>query len=135
MDFSGISTVGWIVIVIIFSLVFLVLITALIIFFNLAFKKNIKLKHFSIEEVQPLQKELYFSEGKNQLENQCQVAKLLMKELRIKLYITGEKIFNLTDQRDKDILELITYRIVDRLIYDLRNDLTRNHGFHKPFAQ
>ena len=127
MDFSGISTVGWIVIAIIFSLVFLVLITALIIFFNLAFKKNIKLKHFSIEEVQPLQKELYFSEGKNQLENQCQVAKLLMKELRIKLYITGEKIFNLTDQRDKDILELITYRIVDRLIYDLRNDLTRNH--------
>jgi hypothetical protein len=127
MDFSGISTIGWIVIAIIFSLVFLVLITALIIFFNLAFKKNIKLKHFSIEEVQPLQKELYFSEGKNQLENQCQVAKLLMKELRIKLYITGEKIFNLTDQRDKDILELITYRIVDRLIYDLRNDLTRNH--------
>lgn len=127
MDFSGISTVGWIVIAIIFSLVFLVLITALIIFFNLAFKKNIKLKHFSIEEVQPLQKELYFSEGKNQLENQCQVAKLLMKELRIKLYITGEKIFNLTDQRDKDILELITYRIVDRLIYDIRNDLTRNH--------
>ena len=35
--------------------------------------------------------------------------------------------FEIKDQKDIEILELITYRIADRLCYDVRNDLTRNH--------
>ncbi len=66
------------------------------------------------------------AEGKDQLDNQCHVAKQLLKELRIKLFCIGREKFKL-NETDQIILELITYRIVDRLNYDMKNDLTRNH--------
>ena len=51
----------------------------------------------------------------------------MLKVARIKLYETGIKLFNITDEKDKTILEMITYRISDRLNYELKNDFTRNH--------
>ncbi len=127
MDFSNISKTGWIALIIISFLVFLVLISLIIVFANLAFKKNIKSRIFDITDIEKNKKDLYRAEGKDILENQCQVAKQLLKELRIKLFTTGQSIFSFKEQKDVEILELLTYRIIDRLNYDVRNDLTRNH--------
>lgn len=70
---------------------------------------------------------MYIAEGKDQLENQCQVAKQLLKELRAKIYTTALQIFNFVDKKDIIIMELISYRIIDRVIFEVKNDLTRNH--------
>lgn len=92
------------------------------------FKKNIKTKIFELTDVpKQQQRELYIAEGKDQLDNQCQVAKQLLKKIRIRLFQAGVMKFDFQDQKDVEILELITYRIADRLNYDVRNDLTRNH--------
>lgn len=86
--------------------------------------KDVKSKYLDVST--PERREMYMAEGKDLLDNQCHVAKQLVKELRIKLFIIGKNKFNL-DEKDQDILELITYRITDRMNYDLKNDLTRNH--------
>ncbi len=70
---------------------------------------------------------MFIAEGKDQLENQCQVAKQLLKKIRIRLYETALEELKINDKKDLEILELITHRITDRLNYDVRNDLTRNH--------
>lgn len=127
MDLSNISKFGWTAIIIICSLIFIVLIALIIVIGNVIFKKNIKTKIFDITDIEKNQKDMYRAEGKDILENQCQVAKQLLKELRIKLFKTGMDIYKFENQKDVEILELLTYRIVDRLNYDVRNDLTRNH--------
>ena len=55
----------------------------------------------------------------------------MLKTARIKLYETGVKLFNMQDEKNKTIFELITYRISDRLNYELKNDFTRNHISNK----
>ena len=127
MDLSNISKFGWTAIIIICSLIFIVLIALIIVIGNVIFKKNIKTKIFDITDIEKNQKDMYRAEGKDILENQCQVAKQLLKELRIKLFTSGMQIYNFENPKDVEILELLTYRIVDRLNYDVRNDLTRNH--------
>lgn len=128
VDFGTIPAIGWITILILG--IFVLAIVAFTIY-SIIFKKNLKTKLFELTEIpkqqQQTQREMYLAEGKDQLENQCQVAKQLMKELRIKLYTNGVEIFKIKDRKDADILELISYRIIDRLNYDIRNDLTRNH--------
>ena len=71
------------------------------------------------------------AEGKDLVDNQSQVAKLMLKIARISIYETGLKLFNIQDEKDKIILEMITYRISDRLNYELKNDFTRNHILNK----
>lgn len=128
VDLGSIPTVGWIS-VLIFGIILMVFIA--IIFTGLMYfllKKNIKTKLFEIVDApKQQQREIFIAEGKDQLDNQCQVAKQLLKKIRIKLYESGLKEFEIKDQKDLEILELITYRIADRLNYDVRNDLTRNH--------
>ena len=55
----------------------------------------------------------------------------MLKTARIKLYETGINLFNIQDEKNKTIFELITYRISDRLNYELKNDFTRNHISNK----
>jgi hypothetical protein len=126
-NLSGISNFGWVSIV----LIILILTGAIIAICVMWKDRNIKTKYFESDIVQETQRELLMSEGKDQLENQCQVAKNILKELRIKIYETGVKEFGITGKQELDILELLTYRIVDRLNYDVKNDLTRNHITHK----
>lgn len=122
---SQIPTSGWIVILVLGILIF-ILVGALIgVVFFLVKNRNIKTKYFE-SSTPPEKRELYMAEGKDLLDNQCHVAKQLLKELRIKLYLIGKQKFDL-DEKDQNILELITYRITDRLNYDMKNDLTRNH--------
>lgn len=128
IDLSTIPTVGWITILVLgfFILVTLILVVTGVLY--VIFKKNIKTKIFELTDVpKQQQRELYIAEGKDQLDNQCQVAKQLLKKIRIRLFQSGVMKFEIKDQKDIEILELITYRIADRLCYDVRNDLTRNH--------
>ena len=131
MSFEGIKdipTVGWIFLFIAIFFIFIIAIGIVASIFYLFIHKNIKTKLFEVENLpKQQQKEMYIAEGKDQLENQCQVAKQLIKKLRIKLYSTGLDIFDIKEKKDLEIFELITYRISDRLNYDVRNDLTRNH--------
>lgn len=121
---SHIPTIGWIVCLVL-GLMIIAVIAALVgVLFFVLKNKNIKTRYFDCTT--PEKKELYMAEGKDQLDNQCHVAKQLLKELRIKLFCIGREKFKL-NETDQIILELITYRIVDRLNYDMKNDLTRNH--------
>lgn len=129
-ELSGISNFGWVCLAIIILMLAGTVITICVIWKN----RNIKTKFFEsdiVKEHRETQKEILMSEGKDQLENQCQVAKNILKELRIKVYETGLRKFEITQKQEKDLLELLTYRIVDRLNYDVKNDLTRNHITHK----
>lgn len=128
IDFGSIPTIGWIS-VLIFGIVLIVVVAIVLTFLMYwMLKKNIKTKLFEIVEAPKQQeRELFIAEGKDQLDNQCQVAKQLLKKIRIRLYEAGITKFDIKDRKDLEILELITYRIADRLNYDVRNDLTRNH--------
>lgn len=127
-DFSTIPTIGWIAIIIIGIVLAIVLLFALYVIS----KKNVKSKFVELNEpIREEIKERYIAEGKDLIDNQSQVAKLMLKTARIKLYETGLEIFNITDEKDKTILEMITYRISDRLNYELKNDFTRNHIINK----
>lgn len=93
-------------------------------------RKNIKTRFFETSETKELRqarKELDMAEGKDLLDNQCQVAKNILKELRVKIYETAVKQFEMLDRKDLAILNHMTHRITDRLNYDVKNDLTRNH--------
>ena len=128
VDLSSIPTIGWIAIIIIGILLAAVLSFAIYVIS----KKNVKSKFVELNEpIREEIKERYIAEGKDLVDNQSQVAKLMLKIARIKLYETGLKIFNIQDEKDKTILEMITYRISDRLNYELKNDFTRNHIINK----
>ena len=128
VDFSSIPTLGWIAIILIGILLAVVLIFALYVIS----KKNVKSKFVELNEpIREEIKERYIAEGKDLVDNQSQVAKLMLKVARINLYETGLKLFNIKDAKDKTILEMITYRISDRLNYELKNDFTRNHIVNK----
>ena len=135
---SDIPTIGWIVILILGVLLLTAIIILVVVLARFLKGKNVESKIVSITEVEKkeeehkmTQKELFMSEGKDQLDNQCQVAKNILQELRIKIFEIGVQKFKITDKKDKDIMELISYRIIDRLNYDVKNDLTRNHIIYK----
>ena len=128
IDFSSIPTIGWIAAIIIGILLCAVIAFAL----YLLSKKNVKSKFLEVNEpIREEIKERYIAEGKDIIDNQSQVAKLMLKTARIKLYETGINLFNIQDEKNKTIFELITYRISDRLNYELKNDFTRNHISNK----
>ena len=127
-DFSTIPTIGWISMIIIGVLFSAVLIYAL----SIIAKKNLKSKIIELNEpIREEIKERYIAEGKDLIDNQSQVAKLMLKVARIKIYETGLELFKIKNEKDKTILEMITYRISDRLNYELKNDFTRNHIVNK----
>lgn len=132
-NISDIPVVGWIVISIFGVLAVLLVLTVFIGILWLLFKKNIKTKFFetSSSEIRPEVKERYIAEGKDLIDNQSQVAKLMLKGGRTKLYETGLSLFKITDEQERIIFELITYRIADRLNYELKNDFMRNHITNK----
>lgn len=121
---SQIPTIGWIVFLLLGIMVIMLAAAIIGVLFYVVRNKNISSKYINVST--PERRELYMAEGKDLLDNQCHVAKQLVKELRIKLFLIGKNKFNL-NEKDQDILELITYRITDRMNYDIKNDLTRNH--------
>lgn len=131
-DFSSIPTIGWISFIILGILCSAVIILAIILICNVLKTKNIKSKFIELNEpIREEIKERYIAEGKDLIDNQSQVAKLMLKGARIRLFEEGMKLFNIKDEKDKTILEMITYRISDRLNYELKNDFTRNHIVNK----
>ena len=127
-DFSTMPTIGWISMIVIGVLFSAVLIYAL----SIIAKKNLKSKIIELNEpIREEIKERYIAEGKDLIDNQSQVAKLMLKVARIKIYETGLELFKIKNEKDKTILEMITYRISDRLNYELKNDFTRNHIVNK----
>ena len=131
-DFSSIPTIGWISFIILGILCSAVVILAVVLICNVLKNKNIKSKFIELNEpIREEIKERYIAEGKDLIDNQSQVAKLMLKIARIKLYETGLKLFDMKNEKDKTILEMITYRISDRLNYELKNDFTRNHIVNK----
>lgn len=122
---SRIPTIGWITFLFLGILVVMLAAAIIGVIFYVVKNRNFKSKYFECN-TPPETRELFMAEGKDLLDNQCHVAKQLLKELRIKLFVIGKQKFKL-DEKDLAILELITYRITDRLNYDMKNDLTRNH--------
>lgn len=132
VDLSTIPTIGWISFIIISILITAIFIMLILFLTQILSKKDFKTKAFEINEpIKPEVKERYIAEGKDIIDNQSQVAKLMLKIARIRLYEIGIEMFHIQDERDKTILELITYRISDRLNYELKNDFTRNHIINK----
>lgn len=132
IDLTTIPTIGWIAFIIVGCLLAGIIIFTVIYLNNLLSKKNLKTKIFELNE--PIKKEIkerYIAEGKDIIDNQSQVAKLMLKIARIRIYEEGLKLFDIKDEKDKIIFELITYRISDRLNYELKNDFTRNHIINK----
>lgn len=131
-DFSTIPTIGWVAIIILGIVLAAIIAFVLNFLYDILSKKNLKTKFLELNEpIRPEIKERYIAEGKDLIDNQSQVAKLMLKIARIKIYETGLKLFDIKDEKDKTILELITYRISDRLNYELKNDFTRNHIVNK----
>ena len=121
-DFSSIPTIGWISIIILGILFSAVIILAIVLICNVLKTKNIKSRFIEFNEpIREEVKEHYIAEGKDLIDNQSQVAKLMLKVARIRIFEEGMKLFNIQDEKDKTILEMITYRISDRLNYELKN--------------
>lgn len=144
MEKINIPTVGWITFLVLGTLLVVAVVTIVVLLIRFLKGKNVETKILKVTETKreeerlkceqehkQTQKELFMSEGKDQLDNQCQVAKNILQELRIRLFDTAEDLFKLEDKKDRDIMELISYRIIDRLNYDVKNDLTRNHIIYK----
>lgn len=132
IDLTRIPTIGWVSFIIVGCLLAGIIIFTVIYLNNILSKKNLKTKIFELDE--PIKKEIkerYIAEGKDVVDNQAQVAKLMLKTARIRIYEVGLKLFGFPDEKDKIIFELITYRISDRLNYELKNDFTRNHIVNK----
>ncbi|MBO4640907.1 MAG: hypothetical protein J5710_14240 [Treponema sp.] len=131
-DFSSIPTIGWITFIIIGILLAAVIVLVVVLICNVLKNKNIKSKFIEFNEpIREEIKERYIAEGKDLIDNQSQVAKLMLKVARIRIFEEGMKLFKITDDKDKTILEMITYRISDRLNYEIKNDFTRNHIVNK----
>lgn len=131
IDFSTIPTIGWVTVLVVGILFFLLLTGLVVALFILLLKKNIKSKYFESTDVKPEIREKYIAEGKDLIDNQSQVAKLMLKGGRTRLYELGIELFDIQNDQEKIIFELITYRIADRLNYELKNDFTRNHITNK----
>lgn len=128
IDLGSISNTGWIAIIVLGILISILFTIALFCLMYVLLKKNFKTQLFELSDApKQQQREMYIAEGKDQLDNQSQVAKQLLKKVRIRMYSAAVDLFEIKNQKDLEILELITYRITDRLNYDVRNDLTRNH--------
>lgn len=128
INLASIPTIGWVITGIIGVLMIIVVAVLVIGILYILLRKNLKTTLFEItDQPKQQQREIYIAEGKDQLDNQSQVAKQLLKKIRIKMFVTGISLFGIKDSKELEIFELITYRIADRLNYDVRNDLTRNH--------
>lgn len=129
MDLSSIvckmPVIGWVVVGIFGCLV--VILTGMIFYgvYAIVQTKDVRLKNFEIAS--KTQKELYQTEGKNVLENQSTNAHNLLKKTWMDIFETGRRIFNITNQMELFLLEDIAHLIENRLNYETRNDLTRNH--------
>ncbi len=129
MDLSSIvckmPAIGWVVVGIFGCLV--VILTGMIFYgvYAIVQTKDVRLKNFEIAS--KTQKELYQTEGKNVLENQSTNAHNLLKKTWMDIFETGRRIFNITNQMELFLLEDIAHLIENRLNYETRNDLTRNH--------
>lgn len=131
MDLANISNRGWIVILVLGVLALGVIAFLIWVLWNILNHKNVKTKFFETSNTE-MKRDLYMAEGKDQLDNQCQVAKQILKQLRILIFERGVKVFDFPlDSCEFQIWELITYRIVDRINFDVRNDLVRNHIIRK----
>ena len=119
--FKNMPVVGWCAI----FLLIIVICICIILIYQLAKNKDIRLKH--IELTEKAQKELYHTEGKNMLDNQTSNAHNLLKKVWIDIFDTGKRIFNITKQQELFILEDIARLIEGELNYEVKNDLTRNH--------
>ena len=119
--FQNLPTLGWvfIILLLIFFALFLVGVYMII------KTKDVRLKNFEI--VSKVQKEFYYTEGKNILGNQTSNAHNLLKKIWIDIFDVGKKIFNITDQQELFMLEDIARLIEGKLNYEVKNDLTRNH--------
>lgn len=131
IDFNNLPPIAWLTIIIISILISVLIYVAIYAVFNLLIKKNIKTKVLELSEVSPYIKEKYVAEGKDVIDNQSQVAKLMVKGGRLRLYQKGLNLFNFKTEQEKIIFELLTFRIADRLVYELKNDFTRNHILNK----
>lgn len=128
---ADIPTAGWVTAAIVAVLAFILLSGIIAGVFLIVWKKNIRTKFFEVSgEIRPEVREKYIAEGKDLLDNQSQVAKLILKSLRTRLYEQGLQLFNLRG-KDKIILDLITYRIIDRVNAEIKDDFRRNHLANK----
>lgn len=117
--------IGWIVIALV-SLLLSGLISLLFYgLYTLLKTKDIRMKNLEIAS--KAEKELYQAEGKNVLSNQSTNAHNLLKKVWMDIFQTGRRIFNISDQMELFLLEDIAHLIENRLNYETRNDLTRNH--------
>jgi hypothetical protein len=120
-DFSAIPTAFYVCILVLAGL-FLFSVVAII--FWIVKNRDIKIKDFAVTKTQ---KELYQAEGKNTLDNQTSNAHNLLKKIWLDIYDIGRKRFNITDNAELFLLEDIAHLIEDKLNYEVKNDLTRNH--------
>lgn len=142
-NIAKIPVIGWITMLTLGVLLIAAIITTVVLVTKFLKGKNVESDVIKITEAQKQevqkkecehkqsQRELYMSEGKDQLDNQCQAAKNILKELRIRIFEIGIKKYGFTDKKDYDLFTLITRSISDRLNYEVKNDLTRNHIIFK----
>ncbi len=121
-DFTSIPTPFYVCVLILASL-FLFAIVA--ISFWVLKNRDVKIRNFEV--VTKSQKELYQTEGKNTLDNQTSNAHNLLKKIWLDIYDIGRKRFNINDNAELFLLEDIAHLIENKLNYEVKNDLTRNH--------
>lgn len=142
-NIATIPAIGWVTILTLGILLIIAIIVTVVLLVKFLKGKNVESDVIKITEAQKQevqkkesehkqsQRELYMSEGKDQLDNQCQAAKNILKELRIRIFEIGVKKYQFEDKKDMDLFTLITRSISDRLNYEVKNDLTRNHIIFK----
>lgn len=132
LNFANMPKIFWVCVIILSFLATILIFFIVQTIANILTKKNLKTKLLDLTEpVKPEIKEKYIAEGKDLIDNQSQVTKLMLKSGRIRIYQTGLSEFNFKSTQEKIIFELLTFRLQDRINYEVKNDLTRNHITNK----
>ena len=133
MDFlTSVPTIGWVA----FILALVIIPAAIIIIVIIATKflkgKNVdsnilKITEAQKQEANTIKQKFDQSIGKGVLSNQCQAAKNILQELRVRIYETAVNRFHITDKEQCIIMKYISKDIFRTINDAVTNDLEINH--------
>lgn len=129
---ANVPTIGWVALILALVIVPAAIIIIVIIATKFLKGKNVDSNILKITEAHKLEADTIKqkfdqSVGKGVLSNQCQAAKNILQELRVRIYETAIKRFGITDKNQCIIMKYISKDITKTIIEAVSNDLEINH--------
>lgn len=129
---ANVPTIGWVALILALVIVPAAIIIIVIIATRFLKGKNVDSNILKITEAHKLEADAIKQKfdqsiGKGVLSNQCQAAKNILQELRVRIYETAINRFKITDKNQCIIMKYISKDITKTIIEAVSNDLEINH--------